>query len=228
MKKFLRNIIGYFRNLNQTLTPSDRISLLALLSSLFSIWFSIIQYNDQNQESAVNRTIDSLKFNTQIQLQETQFNKQIELVRRNAELQDSLLRVNINNSVRPFLTIRNHFSDTEYQQGLILVNSGIGPAIINKIEWFYEGKKLNSVREVSPKIKKDRLTFWSSAIKEPSYFELLGFDALKSGSSLGIYYTTRNDGINLSNLEYILRYKLGVRVYYSSITEQEWVVEDIP
>ena len=229
------------------LTPPDRIAVIAVGVSVFSVFFSLFQYRQQTNENLSRERQDSIRFNQQISDQRLQFEKQMstaeehflkqfELSKKNDSAQLRLTAQSIKNFVRPLLVIRRRIDKEDEDLGLFIQNSGIGPAVITSIELFYNGKRLKSAAEISPMVLADKLGFWAGydamPSDPPSFSDFKLYDVIQKGEELKIYHLNKSrlycfDIVcSTTRLQTVLNDKIKIIVHYHSLTEDSFIVRD--
>ena len=127
-------------------------------------------------------------------------------------------------SVWPHLRIfhSNNMTDSTFRGGLVVANQGVGPAVINAVEYKYNGVLLSGFPEaidsLYAEMDRDKV-----AELEGSTNDLIERGAfLSAGQEIVWLETTRNRAY-WEKFSQRVR-KLEVRIRYSSVYEEQWEV----
>jgi len=123
-------------------------------------------------------------------------------------------------------------NNKEWKVAFVFVNSGVGPAIIQKCELTYRGKPYKDMREITTMIVKDNLA--KQAAKTD---DVKGYSVIQS-----VFWPTRvitaGQIVELCNIDhpYVARWvddalnegEIRVKLWYKSIYGEQWRFDSVP
>lgn len=202
-------------NLFKQLTASDRISFVALVTSIAGLGISLY-------EIRVSRELTQ----RQIEQTQTQFDKQLEDTRVRDSMQIALAETHDKLSVRPILNSETVFDGISEEPGFIVHNRGVGPALIDSMLIFYKGNKIANWEALTDELTDNGESFFS--YRTPRWYQMRSGMILMPGSSEILYSAKQKDITDRNKLRKLLERDLGVRIYYKSLYNEAFVMEMMP
>lgn len=116
-------------------------------------------------------------------------------------------------SVRPLLEFRVEYLKSSEWAGVSVKNQGIGPALVIKMDKFYDGNYVKNWGDLTDHLSGLKQAFWKT--KDPFRIELKKGKGISSNEEIRLWFVMK-DNADLSNAEKVLN-KLQLEIQYSDI-----------
>ena len=202
------------------LNTSDKIAALALLITIFSIYFTIFQFRESQKQFVLQRHDDKEndsinQINLQNQFSEIRRKNDADIEyykqqlfyarhkdsidnsnyfhqRQHDSIQDNYTIKHQRLSVKPYLTIEAVDDQVSQTVGIFVTNVGLGPGIFTKFDFYYKGQKLKNLKELSDLLVGTEDEFFLTRMPQYREFYDTGF-TIYPNKTLEIYWTQKDN-----------------------------------
>jgi hypothetical protein len=122
--------------------------------------------------------------------------------------------------VKPHVDFAYYMQPDHKRPGLYVINSGLGPGVITKVELYLDGNPVTNWNDMFHRIRAEKVSVWKT--HQPMWTEIGGQFHIPKDEIIPLFSTTNENNANWQEFERLYTQRIAVRLRYCSMYGDSW------